>query len=319
MKIWGVLGLSGLLIFSGAAMCRAEGRARFAPPDGKVLLVIGTDKVSTDDYVRGTGIMPGGTMLYTSIQSVDSLDRAVDVGGGIQDGKYLLERYPQSVVQLGLWMVGGLEEVARGTYDANIDKLAAWIKSARRPVFLRIGYEFDLPANQYEPGPYKLAFRYIVDRIRAQGVTNVAFVWHSYANLPRYPWDDWYPGDEYVDWFAVSVFERPNVYARKFAERAREHHKGFMIAEATPERSGITHGQASWDHWFAPFFKFVEASRAEIVCYIPCDWDSIPMFKDWGWGDARVQTNPVVLRNWKDEILKDKYLHASPRLFKALE
>ena len=257
-------------------------------------------------------------MLYTSIQDTEGLETAVNNGGGIHHGQYLLDQYPNSVLQIGLWMVDGLDGIIQGKYDGNIDRLGAWIKKAKRPVFLRIGYEFDLPENRYAPEAYRQAFRYIVDRFRKSAVTNAAFVWHSYANLPQHPWEDWYPGDDYVDWFAVSVFGKPNSYMKGFAALAREHHKGFMIAESTPKGIGTGYGEASWDHWFAPFFQFITDEKVQIVSYINFDWEAIPMFKGQGWGDARVQANEFVRMKWTHEVLQNKYLHASIRLFKSL-
>jgi hypothetical protein len=47
-------------------------------------------------------------------------------------------------------------------------------------VFLRVGYEFDLIGGQWgSPDEYARAYRYVVDRLRARGVDNTAYVWHS--------------------------------------------------------------------------------------------------------------------------------------------
>lgn len=312
--------LAGILFFTSICQSRAEShKVPFVPPDGKVLLIVGQDKTSIDNYVHDIGIVPGGTMLYTSVQDAESLEAPADNGGGIHDGRYLLNTYPNSVVQVGLWMVGALDGIVKGQYDQNIDKIGHWIKSAHRPVFLRIGYEFDLPANNYEPHAYQLAFRYIVDRFRKEQVNNVAYVWHSYANLTQHLWKDWYPGDDYVDWYAISVFEKPNIYMTKLAELARKHHKGFMIAESTPQGIGSVHGKASWRLWFDPFFQFIKDEKVQIVCYIDYNWETIPMFKGQGWGDARVQADDIVKSKWMNEIKKDKYLNASPELFRILK
>lgn len=309
-----------LLFLTGAGASGAESlKVRFAPPEGKILLIVGQDKISIDDYVHAVGMIPGGTMIYTSVQNVEGLEIAANVGGGIHDGKYLLEQYPESVVQMGLWIVDACEGIVKGEFDGNIDKLGDWIKKAQRPVFLRIGYEFDLPLNHYDPQSYRQAFCYIVERFRKAHVANVAYVWHSYANLPQHSWEDWYPGDDYVDWFAVSVFGKPNIYMKKFAELARRHNKGFMIAESTPKGIGTGYGEASWEHWYKPFFQFISDENVQIVSYIDFDWEAIAMFKGQGWGDARVQANGIVKKRWMGEILQDKYLQASPGLFKLLK
>lgn len=309
-----------LVFLAGAGSSFAGDReVRFAPPEGKILLIIGQDKVSIGDYVRAVRTVPGGTMIYTSVQNVEGLETEANVGGGIHHGGYLLDKYPDSVLQIGLWMVDACEGIVKGELDGNIDKLGAWIQQAKRPVFLRIGYEFDLPLNHYEPQVYSQAFRYIVDRFRRSQINNVAYVWHSYANLPQHPWEDWYPGDDYVDWFAVSVFGKPNIYMKKFGELARQHHKGFMIAESTPRGIGTGWGEASWKNWFEPFFQFVSDEKVQVVSYIDFDWESIPMFRGQGWGDARIQANEIVKKRWLGEVLQDKYLQASPKLFKLLK
>ncbi len=110
------------------------------------------------------------------VQNADGLESASDIGGGIHHVQYLLDTYPDSVLQVGLWMVDAFEGIVTGTYDHNIDILIAWMKKAHRPVFLRIGYEFDFPGIHYVPQIYRQAFQYIVNRFRAAKVETVAFV-----------------------------------------------------------------------------------------------------------------------------------------------
>ena len=296
----------------------ASGSGKFVPPDGKVLFIVGQDKYAIKHYVKTVGIVPAGTMVYTSIQKVNGLDEEYNRGGGALYGRHLLDAYPQSVLQIGLWMVGGLEATSDGAYDLNIDRLGEWIKKARRPVYLRIGYEFDLPLNEYEPGAYVKAWRHLVDRLRKNGVDNVAFVWHSYGSLPQHPWIDWYPGDDYVDWVAVSFFGQPNIYMTKLVEFARQHQKPFMIAESTPKGMSTKFGEAAWKNWFAGFFKFIEQYDVKAACYINGDWELASDFRGQGWGDTRVEANAVVKQLWIRKITQDKYLQASDGLFHQL-
>lgn len=293
-------------------------RAKFEPPDGKVLLIVGQDKTSIDAYVNAINIVPGGTMVYTSVQNTEGLAAPYDGGGGLHHGQYLVDQYPNTVIQVGLWMVDALGDVSSGALDGNIDAIGAWIKNSGRPVFLRIGYEFDYPANHYGPAAYVQAYRHIVDRLRNNNVANVAFVWHSYANLPEHPLSDWYPGDDYVDWVGMSVFGPPNVYMTQLADLARQHQKPLMIAEATPFGTGTLQGDTSWTNWFAPFFQFVADNGVKAVSYIDYDWESYPMFQGQGWGDARVQANDIVKGRWLQEIGQDKYLQSSPDLYQQL-
>src|SRR5205814_620405 len=125
---------------------------------------------------------------------------------GVQDAQYFVNLYPDTTLQLALWMVDELDQVNAGALDANIRRLGDWIKQAKRPVYLRIGYEFDYPGNRYDPAKYVQAFRRIVGIFREQGVDNVATVWHSFASKTDRPMSDWYPGDDVVDWVAVTYF-----------------------------------------------------------------------------------------------------------------
>lgn len=271
--------------------------------------MIGQDRASIDEYVKATGRIPAGVMFYTSIQKLTGLNDPWNNGSGVHHGKYLLEKYPHSALQIGLYMVGALERVNQGAYDKNIDRLAQWIKLTGRPVYLRIGYEFDNKENHYEPASYREAFRRIVDRFRKLGVTNAAFVWHSgsYVNEPRDPFL-WYPGDDYVDWFAISFFA-PLQYqkAKSFAARAKEKGNPFMIAESTP--AGTYTPFAKMD-WFKKFFRLIDEVRPQAVCYINSDWDSMPMWKYMKWGDSRVQQSPDLKKMWLDEITKVRYINS---------
>jgi len=293
-----------------------KGQSQFIPHEGR-LLIVGQEKNEIDQYVSGVGIIPAGLMGYTSIQEAGGLYTSDDNSGGVQHAQYLLERYPHTVFQLALYMVGVLAEIPTGKYDRNIQKLAEWIKQSHRPVYLRIGYEFDLPDNHYNPVEYKRAYRYIVDHLRKQKVTNVAYVWHSAVIANRNDhFMDWYPGDAYVAWFAISYFDPAQTKrAEVFAKYAREHKKPLMIAEATPAGMYTVKGKLSW---FKRFFDFIEKEDVKVVSYINYNWDSYPMFKLFNWADARIQKNSQVKEMWLEKIQAGHFLQSSEGLFKKI-
>lgn len=291
---------------------------KFEPADGEVLLIIGQDKSAHDQYITDIG-NPGGLMFYTSVQRLEGILVPVSTAGGTWDFPVSFAAYPNMVLQIGLWIVDALDDVVAGTYNSNIDKLGDWIKNSPCPVLLRIGYEFDYPENHYDPAKYIAAFRFIVDRFRAQGVTNVAYVWHSYASSNSINAISWYPGDSYVDWVGVSFFSTGNsAHMDDIAAIAAQHNKPFMIAEATPFGIGTLSGQSSWDNWFKPFFNFVSAKNVKAISYINWDWETIPQFQGQGWGNCRIQNNSTVKGNWVDEINQSKYLRSSSALFSEL-
>ncbi len=294
--------------------------AKFLPPDNKILLFIGQDRESIDTYSRELNTVPAGVMFYTSLQTLTGTEEAVDYGAGFQDAPHLLAEYPDAPLQIGLYLVGTLPDILSGKYDENIWKFGLWMRETRRPIFLRIGYEFDLPQNSYDPELYKKTFQYLVDHFRSQGVANVAYVWHSYGVVTAdKPFMLWYPGDEYVDWFGVSIF---SLYNQKdsavFARLANEHEKPLMIAEASPNSEIPLDGKKRWQRWYKALFAFAREYDVRAISYINCEWDKFPMWKGQNWGDSRVENDPFLKQSWLDEIAKDRYLRPSPQLFKQL-
>lgn len=276
------------------------------PPDGKTLLFIGQDNDTILNYTRETGHTPYGFMLYTSVHEAKSLNEPWDYGAGRTCADEIVEKYPGAALQIGLYMVGSLDGIIAGAYDANIDKIGRWIKDARVPVYLRIGYEFDMPENGYDPEKFKAAWRIIVDRFRSLNVENAAYVWHSQATSePNGEIESWYPGDNYVDWVGVSIFNTAQLpRAKAILDFARARDKPFMIAESSP--AGLYLLPSRLD-WFRKVFRFVEENDVEAFSYINSHWDAMPMFKDIHWGDARVETSEPVKKLFLENVTSGRY------------
>lgn len=294
-------------------------QAKFEPSEGKILLIVGQDSLTIEKYLEEVKIIPGGFMVYTSITSMDGLDYiSNDYGSGTSHADELIKKYPNTVIQIGLYMVNSLEDTYLGCYDCNIDKLAAWAKKVKVPIYLRIGYEFDGPHNHYDPDEYKKAYCYLVDKLRSAKVDNIAYVWHVHAHSIRSLLDNWYPGDEYVDWVGISYFRQHENYMKPAIQFAKKHHKPVMIAEGTPQAMGTNYGEKSWKRWFKPLFEFVDTYDIKAISYINSYWDQMPMWENYGWGDARIEADPYVKGCWLKKIQKDKYLKSSDDLFKQL-
>lgn len=221
--------------------------ARHLPRDGRVLFIMGQDSETLAAYKAAVldpdpdVPRPGGVTLYTNLSEglpggvLGGLVRPADYGVGPVSVRQTLTAFPEAALVLGLTLadrhrgcanvplraIGGL--TAPDTVDAevvdryrgHVDTLLTWLAQLERPVFLRIGYEFDGPWNCYRPEPYKAAFRYIARRIEERGIENVATVWQT-AAWPRHdgiyqPGSPghlaaFYPGDEAVDWVGLSRF-----------------------------------------------------------------------------------------------------------------
>ncbi|HOY08885.1 MAG TPA: glycosyl hydrolase [Candidatus Omnitrophota bacterium] len=303
------------LAVAGHGQGREPG-AGFVPSQGRVL-VIGQQKDSMEIYIKEFGTVPAGFMIYTSIQELNGLEQPDDKGAGVGHGQYWVDTYPGTVLQVGLYLVGALPEILSGQYDDHLRKMGEWILRTRRPVYLRIGYEFDNKDNQYDPKLYQQAFRYIVEMFQKQGVTNTAFVWHSTAySEGGVAVMDWYPGDAYVDWFGVSFFstqQRSQVEA--FCRLAREHGKPVMIAESAPAGLYTTRGKLEW---LKHFFDLIEKEDIKIVSYINSDWDKLPMFAHMKWGNSRLHRTKELRDYWLSRVQNSSYLVCSPELFMIL-
>ena len=133
-------------------------------------------------------------------------------------------------VDPGPW---SLRHIAAGDCDAYIDRWAAAARDCGQPLLVSFACE---PNSDWFPwsgidnggataGPdlYKRAYRHAVDRVRAAGAANVAWVFHANSGShPEKPWNalaEYYPGADYVDWLGISVYGQ------------------------------ITPGRDSWDEW----------------------------------------------------------------------
>ena len=123
-----------------------------------------------------------------------------------------------------------LENILNGRCDEYIDRWADGVKSLGTPVFVSLCNEMNgdwfpwsaryygagqpiagsVPTRYVGPEYFKRAYRYVVDRVRARGASNVLWVLHL-NNFPE-PYEDWnsfaqfYPGTNYVDWLGLSVY-----------------------------------------------------------------------------------------------------------------
>jgi hypothetical protein len=299
----------------------------YVPPAGRTVLTVGQYKDSIDGYVAGTGDSPGGTMVYTTVAAplLGLVVPYANVGDGTQDMQHYLATYPNATVNVGLYLVDQLDNINQGLLDTNIDLLADILKDADRPVYLRIGYEFDGPWNHYEPGPFVAAWKRIVDRFRARAVSNVSFVWHSatslYGRHGGHPISAWYPGECYVDVAGVSIFDQPYqgtagwALVDELADFGHLHGHPVMISESTPigRYTPTADAGALWDEWYAPVLDFITRQDVRIFSYINANWEG---YGNWpGWGDSRVEQNPALEARWLAAVGDVRFWHGTSHLY----
>ena len=141
-----------------------------------------------------------------------------------------------------------LKGLVRGEYDWYLDEWIEGIKKFKDPIFIRLSHEMDGGWYPYSEGfvgdvekntaeDYTAYWRYVVDRFRAAGVDNVAWVWCvSGSRQGRRDWVDYYPGDEYVDRLAVDVYSnRDGGTTLLELKEALGDHKPIMVPEGGTE------------------------------------------------------------------------------------
>lgn len=303
-------------------------KTKFVPEEGKTLLIMGQTVESTNEYMERfpNQPIPGGWSAYWGITEFKGVAEYYrNEVGGSADHQMLVDRFPNTVIQSAMWMVGTwdiAEKAASGAYDKVIKKYCRWAKSIKRPVYLRIGYEFDGPHNALEPFEYVEAYKHIVDLIRSKGVTNIAFVWHSYGHKPYqdHKVSAWYPGDDYVDWVAISILGGPELstYGDALLDFAKKHKKPVMVAEANPVEGIEKENMDVWDNWFVDFFSLVYTKNIKAISFINEDWPRLKIKGIEKWKDARLYNNEKISKAWFMETNKDRYLKQSPNLFEQL-
>jgi hypothetical protein len=186
--------------------------------------------------------VPSAFMVYTDLASLKGLWEPTDYGSGVEYADGVLNIFPSNPylkydgedeaheethpskysaagLQIGLWLNGtqGCFSIYTGLLDRQIQLLISYLEQCRASkVFIRIGYEFDNPSFGFsdDPAMYILAFRKIVsdcrDFLTDEANDRVFFVWHSWGApmaSKKLSLERFYPGDKFVDWIGVSIFQ----------------------------------------------------------------------------------------------------------------
>lgn len=311
--------------------------AKFEPPEGKVLVFIGQDNESvggtqkwSNGYIDNVG-MPAGITHYVYMTEnkennfgftlhgniIDGLEAETTWGSGPMCLTCYLEspNLDKSIIHLSISMEYGAEKsIALGQADHLLSQLSTYIaKYDKHPFLIRIGYEFEGKWNDYNAAYFVLAWRRIVDSLRDNGVDNFATVFASstYA-LPREKWEEYWPGDDYVDWIGYSYWT--NKSASPIAlEFAQEKGKPVFIAETTPRGFWLdkASGNLIWSDWYAQLFDHIERypDLIKAVSYINTHWDAVPMWT--GWGDTRIELNEELKAKWLEKMSDENYIHGT--------
>jgi len=288
-------------------------------------------------FTMYTDFMPGSESFGFIHKGLDGMETTDDWGDGPSNMLLQLNDpdFDGMALAIGLDMKDDHEDdVARGDHDDLIERLGNFIKKlGDRPVFLRIGYEFDGHAwNSYQHEDYVTAYRRIKDTYDAMGIENIAYVWQSKGRgVTLEDLNNYYPGNEYVDWCSFSFFATDNEH-HPMLDYARKKNKPVFIGEATPiivaadsddgaalDFSKPEDAQRAWDEWFIPFFRTIENNKdiVKAINYINCNWQAHPMWDEVKYFDeldVRIQLDESLTSKWNEKLsTKDFILHDKNR------
>ncbi len=288
------------------------------PGSGKTLLIIG--QIYQDEYenfITQVGLTPMGASFYGTAYT-----GTLEQGSGIGFVDYIESNQPGSVVLAAMSFKDnpagggygnvndGLNGFVNGLEDGDIDSYINLFRSRPNTRFLlRVGYEVNSTFIGMDANAYIAAYRRIVDRIRNANVSNVEYVYHPvrlFSDVTAF-----YPGRDYVDWFALSVFNNdiclPNVSfssqcqggVEPDIERAfnwaRQEGLPLMIAESSAQ-APVNNNESSFNDYLRRLDNLVDQFDVGVLVYINSDWRNFDF--DQNFTDARVQKFPGTQNFW---------------------
>jgi hypothetical protein len=228
------------------------------------------------------------------------------------------------VAQLGLGFQTMQREVADGSRDRELMRLAEILRAERRPVLMRIGFEFNNPWATYDPALYVKSFRRIAGILRDAHADNVATVWNATASgFAQLGYMRWYPGDAYVDWWSINLFDPSDFRlgeTPEFLADAVRHRRPVLIAETSPVFAlpGGTQVRAAKSDeeaasWGRDLFAFIRA-HPEIkgVSFVMVDWTRWRSFlPGHGWPDTRLSRWPGLRAVFEKALGESRFVDQS--------
>lgn len=285
------------------------GAGKFEPPPGKTMVLVGCGwDDSYQKYQEATGHEPAGGVFWYEPNGDTNYFRhnARQVG-------------PNGVLLIHFLLITDngnyVPKLISGEQDDELERLGAAFKEWGGPVYLVVGTEFDHKAHikDFTPQQYVRAFKRIRDVWGRQGVTNVAYVWHSVCDdITDRTWA-FYPGDRYVDWFAISLYyDYQARQAPRFARMAKSRRKPLMIVESGPPNGKVRR----FDDWHAPFLRTARGLGARVICYNNFNRGA-PVEEPFKNSAMHLMPGRIA-KDWGREMQKPTYLKAGEGLYADL-
>ena len=226
-----------------------------------------------------------------------------------------------------------LYSIIEGWFDYYFAEWGKTISRVNGDVLVRLLHEFNgnwypwcIANNDRNPSLYIKAYRYIADILKKNGAVNVKFIWcPNSISTPQESWNyfiDAYPGNDYVDFIGLDVFNGTGQEGipqwRSFRHEAMDTYslitinypdKPLLICETAcrerlPEEKGYFTGKSDWIRGQAEALKS-DMSKFRLLVWFnetpPFKVNSSPVsfgaFFKYFWMDSYFRSNSLKLLN----------------------
>jgi hypothetical protein len=199
-----------------------------------------------------------------------------------------------------------LLDIASGAYDTYLHESAAIAKAWGGPLMLRFAHEmnggwYSWGTGAGPPALYVAAWQHIVSLFRADGATNVSWVWSPYVLAAgKYEIAPYFPGDEWVDYVALDGYNwgtprgawqsMRTVFGASYSLIDELSSKPVIIAETGSSETGGD--KAAWIR--NAFMSTIPQSFPRVVAVL---WFNEDREDDW-----RVNSSPAALAAYREVV-----------------
>jgi hypothetical protein len=154
-----------------------------------------------EGHESGAAKTSSGMIVYVEFETESVRDRmgyAMNSNGAL-DGREVIEL---------AWNLTGEGKALKGVLNerAKITEAAQYLATLDAKFLVRFGAEMNIWTNKADAAEYIAAFRFVADIVHANA-PNAAMVWSvNYMSHIEAKYEDYYPGDAYVDWVGVSLY-----------------------------------------------------------------------------------------------------------------
>jgi beta-mannanase len=213
-----------------------------------------------------------------------------------------------------------LRRIAAGQFDELLVRGAREAAAWGRPLFVRFAHEMNgrwypwgRAANR--PRDYIAAWRHVVGIFRAEGATNVRWVWSPNVDDGTMPFRAHYPGDRWVDWVALDGYNwgrlhgpegwqsLGQVFGPSYDVLTRMTSKPVMLAEL----GATEHGGSKADWIRDALLRELPARMPKVRAFV---WFDVEAEADW-----RTTSSPGAFEAFRQAVRTSAYAAPGASLY----